>query len=57
MNSFPKTEYQRPLVPNSESVYKITNPSLNNICSPYVAENKAEFVSVKRKIYISVSLC
>ena len=42
----PKTEYWRALVPNYESVDKITNPHLKSTCAPYVAENEEEFALV-----------
>ena len=57
MTSFPKTTYWRPLVTNSESVDKTTNPSFKNPHAPSVAENEAEFVLAKYFFeYISVSL-
>ena len=43
MNSFPKTEYWRPLSPNSESAENTTNPYFKNPHAPCVAENEAEF--------------
>ena len=46
MNYYPQTEYWRPLVPNIESVNKITNPYLNISRAPSVAENEREFVLV-----------
>ena len=46
MNSFPKTAYWRPLVPNAESVDKKTNPYFKNTRAPYVAQNEAEFFLV-----------
>ena len=55
MNYFPITEYWRPLVPNAEIVYKITNPYFKNPCTPFVAENDADFVLVKKNA--SVYLC
>ena len=47
MTSFPKTSYLRPLVPNSESVDKTTNPYFKNPRVPIVAENEAYSVLVK----------
>ena len=41
MTSFPKTEYWKPLVPNSESVDKTTYPYFKNPRTPSVAENEA----------------
>ena len=46
MNYFPKTEYLRPLVPNTKSVDKTTNPSFKNPCALSIAENEADFVTV-----------
>ena len=46
MNYYPKTEYWKPLVTNSESVYKTTNPYFNNHLAPYVAKKEAEFVLI-----------
>ena len=43
MNSFPKTEYWRPLVPNYEIVDKTTNQSFKSPCAPSVLENESEF--------------
>ena len=46
MNYFPKTEYWRPSLPNTESVDKPTNPYFKNPRAPYVAENEADSVLV-----------
>ena len=48
MTSFPKTSYLRPLVPNSESVDKTTNPYFKNPRVPIEAENEAYSVMVKQ---------
>ena len=46
MKYFTKTAYWGPLFPNVVSVEKTTNTSFRNPCSPYAAENEAEFVLV-----------
>ena len=56
MNYFPKTEYWSPLVPNSESVDKTTNPYFKNPRAKYVTEMKQSLVWFKNK-HASVSLC
>ena len=46
MNYYPKIEYWRPLVPNSKSVDKTSNPHFKCPCAQSVAENEADFVLV-----------
>ena len=46
MNYYPKIEYWRPLVPNSESVDNTSNPTFKSPWAQYVAENEADFVLV-----------
>ena len=46
MTYFPKTAYWRPLVPNSESVDKKTNPYFKNPRDLSFAESETDFVLV-----------
>ena len=47
MASFTKKSYFRPLLPNTESVYKTTNPYFKNTHVLPVSKNEAKFVLVK----------
>ena len=46
MKYFPKKAHLWPLVPNTESMDKTTNPYFKNPRAPYVAENEAYFAMV-----------
>ena len=47
MTYFPKTEYWRTLVPNTESVEDITNYSFKYYPAPTISEYEAEVVPAK----------